>query len=105
MEAARGSGGLGGGGGVAPPPPPSPRNIFLQTSQSWASVEVHFLFLSDTSAKLMTICILKHLKNHYSQVTWNELTSLKCFSPQFIHRILAGFILTYSIFSGDYFLN
>ena len=32
----------------------------------------------------MTICILKHLKNRYSWFTWNELTSLKCFSPQFI---------------------
>ena len=32
---------------------------FLE-SQSWASVEVHFLLLSDTGAKLTTICILKH---------------------------------------------
>ena len=46
----------------------------------------------------MTICILKHLKNCYSQFTWNKLTSLKCFSPQFIHLILAGFILTNLIF-------
>ena len=53
----------------------------------------------------MTICILKHLKNRYSQFTWNELTSLKCFFPQFIDLILAGFILTNPISSRDYFLN
>ena len=53
----------------------------------------------------MTICILKHLKNRFSQFTWNELTSLKCFSLQFIHLISAGFILTNPIFSRDYFLN
>ena len=49
---------LGGSGGMPPPPPPPPENleiyrlinalvsisrgIFLQTSQFWASVEVHF---------------------------------------------------------------
>ena len=36
---------------------------------------------------------LYHLENRYSQFTWNEFTSLKCFSPQFTHLILAGFIL------------
>ena len=53
----------------------------------------------------MTICILKHLKNYYSRFTWNELTSSKSFSPQYIHLILAGFVLTNPIFSRDYFLN
>ena len=53
----------------------------------------------------MTICILKHLKNRCSQFIWNELTSLKCFFPQFIDLILAGFILTNPISSRDYFLN
>lgn len=46
-----------------------------------------------------------HLENRYSQFTWNELTSLKCFSPQFIHLTLAGFILTNPMFFRDYFLN
>ena len=53
----------------------------------------------------MTICIFKHLKYRYSKFKWNKLTSLKCFSPQFIHLILAGFIATNLIFSRDYFLN
>ena len=64
-----------------------------------------FLLLSDAGAKLMTICIFKHLKYRYSQFKWNKLTSLKCFSPQFIHLILAGFIATNLIFSRDYVLN
>ena len=44
-------------------------------------------------------------KNRYSQSTCNELTSLKCFSPQFIRLILAGFILTSAIFFMNYFPN
>ena len=64
-----------------------------------------FLLLSDAGSKLMTICVFKHLKYRYSQFKWNKLTSLKCFSPQFIHLILAWFIATNPIFSRDYFLN
>ena len=48
---------------------------------------------------------LNHLENRYSRFTWNELTSLKCFSPQFIQLTLAGFILTNPMFFRDYFLN
>ena len=114
---------LGGSRGMPPSPPPPPARKFWNLGAQKCSCKHSpwhfsseksilgkcrsslFLLLSDAGVKLMTICIFKHLKYRYSQFKWNKLTSLKCFSPQFIHLILAEFIATNLIFSRDYVLN
>ena len=46
----------------------------------------------------MQLVTLNHLKIRYLQLTRKELTSLKCFSYQFIHSVLAGFLLANPFF-------
>ena len=64
-----------------------------------------FYFCYSSFIKRVQTVTLNHLKKRYSAHLKGILTSLKCFSSQFIHLILAGFILTNPIFSRDYFLN
>ena len=63
------------------------------------------IFAYNSFIKRVQLVTLNRLKNRHSAHMKRELTSLNCSSSQFIHLILAGFILTNPIFSRDYFLN